>query len=85
MNKRINKILFPTLMWLIPITVAVYGYGLGVHSLTNYIYKTYSEPFLENQVIATHLQKKLATTIQTSQIEYQVLKVQGSKTTAVKK
>ena len=70
---------------MIPVTLFVIGYSYSVAFATNYLTTTFTRPFLQNGVIATHSPKKLATTIQTSLIQYQVLKVPTSKTTFAKK
>ena len=84
-NKLMDKIGVPSLLVLLALLGVSYGMLLGKNAIINYEYNTFTAPFLANGVMATHSPSKLATTIQTSQIEYQVLKVQGSKTTAVKK
>ena len=75
MNKKISKVLFPIMLWMIPITAGVYAYGLSVHGLADYIYKQTTAPFLQNGVIVTHSQSKLTMITKPLQIEYQVLKV----------
>lgn len=58
------------------------GLNYSQTKLGNWIYKEYSEPFLVNQgTVAQHNN----TTTKKLHIEYQVLKVPTSKTTAAKK
>lgn len=81
-SKKINKFLFPVMLVLIPLAAVAYGTLVAKNALADYVYNTYSAPFLANGVIATH---KKAITIQKSLIEYSVLKVVSGGQTAAKR
>jgi hypothetical protein len=46
MQNKINKILFKTLLVIIPLTALTYGYSYSVHALANTIYNQTAAQFL---------------------------------------
>lgn len=84
-KNRFETFLFKTLLVLIPLTALTILWSLAVHFSANYIYQTFSEPFLANSgstFIPTHNQQL---TIKPLHIEYTVLKVPTASKTAAKK
>lgn len=56
MNKRISKLLFPVMLWLIPITATVWVYGFSINWLSDKIYEGTSKSFLAQSLqAAPHL------------------------------
>lgn len=84
MNKKIGNLEFRVLLILIPVALLAYGMLMTKNVLADYVYKTYTEPFLQNGelVIKPHNQKL---TTKPLQIEYTVLKVPVGKTTVAEK
>lgn len=76
------KLMFPVMLYLIPITAAVWGYAWSINALGEYIYTQTAKPFLDLTVVTT-VPHKLTTA--PLQIEYSVLKVPMVSKTVAKK
>lgn len=59
MKKKLEKVLFKTMLYMFPITLVVYGYSLGIHALANKIYQDMTASFLAtgSPIVTSHNQK----------------------------
>jgi hypothetical protein len=69
-NKLMDKVGVPSLLVLLALLGVSYGMLLGKNAIINYEYNTFTAPFLQTGVIATHSPSKLATITVPLSVEY---------------
>ena len=68
-QKKLDSILFPVVLVIIPLAAIVYGYAFSVHTLENVIYKYTAGQVLTNGVTVIS-PKKMATITAPLSVEY---------------